>query len=125
MLLADLVHENWPERRMSLWHRVYMLSPQLATAQWGPEATTLVPSEGLVDVHTYATIEVARSGVIVDATFPVDSWDGLSDMVLACGPGDDYPAGNEVLRSKAQLVARWCDPAVREPFIEGLARLTP
>jgi len=124
MLLADLVHENWPERNVRLWHRVYTLSPDLAASLWGSHASTLVPRGGLVDVHTYGTIQVAdATGVIVDATFPVERWDGVSNMTLACGKGVDCPAGNDVLGTKAQLVARWCDPAIRERFIDGLADL--
>jgi hypothetical protein len=126
MLVADLVDENWPDRDARLWHRVARVTPDLAVSLWGRHAAAWVPADGLVDVHTFATITVDRTDVIVDATFPVDDWDGMTDMTLACGPGEDHPAGHDVLRTKAQLVERWCDPAVREPFIRSLARaVTP
>jgi hypothetical protein len=124
MLLAELVRENWPDRDMKLWHRVYKVSPRLAEALWGTQVSSVVPADGLVDVHTFATIDGARANVIVDATFPLGGWDGVSHIPVACGPGDDYPAGQEVLATKAKLVEQWCDPAVREPFIERLVQST-
>jgi hypothetical protein len=42
-------------------------------------------------------------------------------MPLACGDGVDYPAGTRPDREKADLEARFCDPALREPFIAALA----
>ena len=57
----------------------------------------------------------------VDVTFPLSAWDGVSDIPLACGDGDDYPAGSAPLASKAVLVKEHCDPAVREPFIAALS----
>lgn len=80
----------------------------------------MVPSEGLVDVHTYALLALNGRDVRVDVTFPVKDWDGMSDMELACGPGEDSLAGPDALGSKAVLVRRRCDPAVREPFIAAL-----
>jgi hypothetical protein len=58
--------------------------------------------------------------VTVDVTFPVSSWGGGTPLPLACGPGDDHPAGDDPLRSKAALVERWSDSAARERFIAAL-----
>jgi hypothetical protein len=124
VLLAELVRENWPKQNMRLWHRVYKVTPELAEALWGSQVSVVVPAAGLIDVHTFATIEVEGGNVIVDATFPLESWDGVSDIPVACGPGDDYAAREDVLGTKAKLVERWCDPAVREPFIERLVAST-
>jgi hypothetical protein len=124
MLLAEIMRESWPEARPVLWHRVYRVTRELANDRWGPGASRLVPRDGLVDVHTFAVVTVANNERVVDATFPVTGWDGVHDMTLACGDGDDHPAGGDVLGSKAQLVERWCDPAVREPFIASLTRRT-
>ena len=74
-----------------------------------------------MDVHTYATVTVGGERVRIDVTFPGELWDGRSDMALACGEGDDYEAGADPWTLKADLVERFCDPAVREPFIAALA----
>src|SRR4051812_3530872 len=122
MLLAEIARERWPETQPRLWHRVYRVTRALAADQWGPRASNLVPHDGLVDVHTFAVVTLGPADLVVDATFPVTEWDGTHDMTLACGPGDDYLAGDDVLGSKALLVERWCDPTLREPFIASLAR---
>lgn len=80
-----------------------------------------VPPAGFVDVHTYSTLTIDGHVVRVDATFPLESWDGSSDVLLACGDGVDHPAGPDPRRSKAALVEQHCDPTVREPFIAALA----
>jgi hypothetical protein len=121
MLFAAVVSESWPELRPRLWHRPYLVTRELATSRWGGQVAGAVPATGLVDVHTFATLELDHGPVSVDVTFPLPAWDGESAIPLACGPGLDHPAGDDVLASKAQLVARHCDPAVREPFIAALA----
>jgi hypothetical protein len=120
MLLAAITRERWPEMRPTLWHRVYRVTREFAADRWGPHTSNLVPIDGLMDVHTYAIVYSDAAQIVVDATFPVREWDGASNMTLACGPGDDYPAGDDVLGSKAVLVERWCDPALREPFVTSL-----
>jgi hypothetical protein len=122
LLLAGLVEEAWPEVRLSLWHRVYTASPGWASARWGPEVAAVVPSAGLADVHTFARADLGVGPTVIDVTFPVDDWDGRSDMVLACGPGVDHPGGPDPLASKAALVASHCDPELREGLIAALAR---
>jgi hypothetical protein len=42
-------------------------------------------------------------------------------MPLACGSGQDFPAGKDPDADKAALEAQYCDPQVREPFIAALA----
>jgi hypothetical protein len=120
MLLAEIARETWPETQLTLWHRVYRVTRELADDRWGPGTSRLVPADGLVDVHTFAIVTLGSADLVVDATFPVREWDGSHDMTLACGPGDDYPAGVDVLGSKSRLVERWCDPTIREPFIASL-----
>jgi hypothetical protein len=121
LLLADVVEARWPELTPMLWHRVYCVTPGLAAARWGPRILEAVPAEGLVDVHTYATLTIGGRAVTVDVTFPIAQWDGVSDLELACGPGDDHPAGPDPLASKDALVAQHCDPGAREPFIAALS----
>jgi hypothetical protein len=41
-------------------------------------------------------------------------------MGLACGDGQDFPAGDDPDADKAGLEASYCDPLVREPFIAAL-----
>lgn len=100
---------------------MYRVTPDLAAQRWGAQVAAVVPRDGLVNVHTYATLVIDGCAVRVDVTFPVDGWDGSSDMVLACGDGVDHPAGTDPLGSKAALVEQHCDPAVREPFIAALS----
>jgi len=58
--------------------------------------------------------------VALDVTFPSSAWDGTSDMPIAAGDGEDVPAGANPSATKVMLVARHCEPAVREPFIAAL-----
>src|SRR5262249_55067461 len=119
LLLAALLDEREPENRPRLFHRVYLVSRELASTRWGPNVAAAIPPFGLVDVHTYVRLRLRRD-TLVDVTFPVTTWDGTSDLPLACGPGDDFPAGHDPLATKADLVRRFCDPSLREPFIAVL-----
>jgi hypothetical protein len=121
MLFAEIVEERWPELQPMLWHRVYLVTPELAEQRWGMHVAGAVPPDGLVDVHTYAVVTIDGRATQVDVTFPLTAWDGVSDIPLACGDGADYPAGSDPLASKAVLVKEHCDPAVREPFIAALS----
>jgi hypothetical protein len=58
--------------------------------------------------------------VAIDATFPGEAWDGRSSLPLTCGPGRDYPAGEDPDAEKTALEEQHCDPALREPFIAAL-----
>jgi hypothetical protein len=114
--------EGRPEFDVRLVHRVYRLDPQSARERFGEEVAAVVPEDGLVDVHTYATAMVGGERVRIDVTFPGPLWDGHSDMPLACGDGEDHPVGDrDPWELKEELVAKHCDPAVREPFIAALA----
>ena len=115
-----LLKELAPE--IELWHRVYRLTPEDARRLFGEHAATVVPKDGLTDVHTYATVSLAGRRLTLDVTFPGgELWDGLSDMPVACGPGEDHAAGHDPLATKLALVERHCDPALREPFIRALS----
>lgn len=121
VLLLLVCGELFPERRLQLVHRVYRLLPDDARRLFGEAAAALVPPEGLVDVHTYATALVDGARVPVDVTFPLESrWDGASPMVLRCDEGEDHAGGANPLATKAILTMERCDPAVREPFIAAL-----
>lgn len=120
-LLAELLCDR-PELDLRLVHRVYHVGRQEARERFGERAAAAVPPEGLVDVHTYATVLVDGCRTVIDVTFPSDvTWDGRSDMPLACGEGTDVPATTDLWAQKAGLVAEHCDPAVREPFIAALS----
>jgi hypothetical protein len=111
-----------PELDLRFVHRVYRVQRDEARRLFGERAAEAVPSEGLVDVHTYATALIGGRRLALDVTFPSDEpWDGHSDMPLACGEGEDYPADAEPWALKDELVAAHCDPAVREPFIAALS----
>lgn len=122
-LLAALAEAAWPQRQVTLWQRPYLVTRQLAR-QWGAEVAAAVPRQGLVDVHTFAT--VLRSDgetLVVDVTFPLDGWDGQSSLPLHCGPplDRDHAAGADPLASKRALVAEHCDTPRREAFLTTLA----
>ena len=122
-LLGELL-EGRPEFELQLVHRVYKVDRAQAEALFGDEAAAVVPEEGLVDVHTYATVNIVGERVRIDVTFPGGAlWDGRSDMDLAAADGDDYPVpeGEDPWQMKEKLVAEHCDPSVREPFIAALS----
>jgi hypothetical protein len=120
LLLRDLVAERWPTQQLELWHRPYLVTRELAGDAWGQDVATAVPEAGLIDVHTFATVEVSGRRVFLDVTASLPGWDGLSDIPLQCGPGSDILATGEPLRIKKAIVETYCDPTVREPFIAAL-----
>lgn len=121
-LLARALDEGWPQLNVTLWHRVYRLTPKQAASLFGPQASDAVPSEGLVDVHTYLHVDPGTGPLVVDATFPLNQpWDGTSSMPLRCADGLDVAGGPSPVQTKQQLVRLHCDATVREPFIAWLA----
>ena len=123
-LLAAIVSEAWPECRPKLWHRVYRVTREFATRRWGEPVAAAIPRQGLVDVHTFATLDLEKAGTQVDVTFTLAGWDGRSDIALASDVGDDYPAGAEPLATKASLARAHCDYEARERFIAALSAIT-
>jgi hypothetical protein len=123
LFLARTLMDRFPETQPQIVHRVHRLDRAKATALFGSKAAAYVRDAGVVDVHRYlkATIEGRR--IVIDATFPGAAWDGCSSMALACGPGRDYPAGEDPDLEKRALEAEFCDPAVREPFIASLGEV--
>jgi hypothetical protein len=112
--------ERFPQSEPQIIHRVYRLEREQAHRLFGAAVADAMPPEGLVDVHRYLTISVDGRRITIDATFPGEPWDGHSPMPLACGPGDDFRAGRWPDDEKRALEARYCDPALREPFIAAL-----
>ena len=122
-LLSELIGERWPDLNPRLVHRVYRAEPAMVRERFGNAPAATVPDGGLIDVHRYLIITRGGRDVVIDVTFPSDPpWDGRSDMPLACGPGQDHPAGAYPAADKAALEAANCDPRVREPFIAALSR---
>lgn len=121
LFLARALAELFPETDPLIVHRVYTLDRDRAREMFGAEVATIIPEHGLVDVHRYITIALGGRRVQIDATFPGPAWDGKSSLPLACGSGQDYPAGEEPDAEKRALEERYCDPTVREPFIAALA----
>ncbi len=124
--LARELARRFPDTRPRIVHRVHRIDVESARRAFGGDAARAVPPEGIVDVHRYLTVEVDGRRIVLDATFPGDDgWDGRSDMPLACGPGDDHPAGADPDADKRALEAASCDATVREPFIAALASAVP
>ena len=121
LFLAEALEERFPETEPQIVHRVYRLDRDRARELFGERVADAVPEEGLIDVHRYLTVVVGDRRVVIDATFPGAPWDGRSSLPLACGPGEDHPAGSDPNAEKRALEAEHCDPAVREPFIAALA----
>ncbi len=121
LFLARLLAERFPDTDPTIVHRVYMLDRARACELFGRDVAEVVPEAGLVDVHRYLTIKLGGERIVIDATFPGAPWDGHSSLPLACGPGNDHPAGDDPEEEKRKLEAQYCDPAVREPFIAALA----
>ena len=113
---------RFPEIEPRLVHRVYRVDRPRARALFGEAVARAVPERGLVDVHRYLTLADGGARLVVDATFPgAPAWDGRGSMALACGDGEDHPAGDDFDADKRRLEAAFCDASVREPFIAALA----
>ena len=121
LFLARRLAERFPETEPLIVHRVHTLTRARARELFGAVVAEVVPDGGLVDVHRFVTIAIEGRRVKIDATFPGEAWDGLSSLPLACGPGRDYPAGEDPDAEKAALEEQHCDPHVREPFIAALS----
>lgn len=122
LLLARTLAERFPDTEPRLVHRVYWLDRAGALKRYGEQVAQTVPENGfVVDVHRYLTIRLDDQRITIDATFLGPRWDGHSPLPLACGPGDDYPAGEDPDAEKRELERKHCDPAIREPFIGALA----
>jgi hypothetical protein len=121
LFLAQALADLFPETEPLIVHRVYQLDRARARELFDTRVASAVPEEGLIDIHRYLTIVVDGRRITVDATFPGPPWDGRSSLPLACGPGRDYPAGEDPDAEKRALEAKHCDPEVREPFIAALA----
>lgn len=124
LFLAGLLAERFPETDPKIVHRVYVLDRARAGELFGRDVAEVVPEMGLTDVHRYLTIKLGERRIVIDATFPGEPWDGHSSLPLACGPGSDHPADDDPDAEKRELEAQHCDPAVREPFIAALARVS-
>jgi hypothetical protein len=122
--LFEALRRDFPETEPEVIHRVYRLDRARVRDLFGPEAAEVVPEEGLVDVHRYLRATVGGRRIRIDATFAGEPWDGETSLPLACGPGEDFPAEGDPDVEKRQLEAEHCDPAVREPFIEALGRVS-
>jgi len=121
-LLAMFVRERWPDLEPRIMHRVYTLTPDVARTLFGEFAASVVPVDGVRDVHTYMTLLIDGRRVAIDATVPGKGWDGHSEMPLSCGDGTDMDGGSDPRGMKARLVAENCDPPARDRVIERLSR---
>ncbi|HWX88494.1 MAG TPA: hypothetical protein VNX67_09990 [Solirubrobacteraceae bacterium] len=121
LFLARTLAERFPETEPLIMHRVYTLDRARAHELFGAAVAEVVPEEGLVDVHRYITARLQGRRMGIDATFTGAAWDGCSALPLACGPGEDYPAGEDPDAEKRALEEQHCDPAIREPLIAALA----
>jgi hypothetical protein len=121
LFLAEEIQRRFPEADPQIIHRVYCLDAERARELFGSEVAAFVPQGGVVDVHRYLTAMVAGERITIDATFPGEPWDGRSPLPLACGPGEDFPAGLDPDIEKKALEREHCDPSIREPFIAALS----
>ena len=121
LYLHRLLAARFPETEPRIVHRVYRVDRDAAGDRFGPAAARAVPDGGIVDVHRYVTAVVGGRRIPIDATLPGGPWDGRTPMPLACGEGEDHPAGADPDAEKRRLEVEHCDPAAREPFIAALA----
>jgi hypothetical protein len=122
LFLAEALRQRFPQTEPQIIHRVYHLDRDRASELFGKQAAGVIPDEGVVDVHRYLTAQIEGQRIVIDATFSGKAWDGSSPLPLACGPGQDFPAGPDPDAEKRRLEADHCNPAVRESFIEALAQ---
>jgi hypothetical protein len=122
LFLARALEERFPETKPEIVHRVYRAEREWIRALHGDRIAAVVPKEGFVDVHRYLRVQIAGRQITLDVTFPRgERWDGRSSLPLACGPGDDIAAGGDPDADKRMLEDRYCDSAIREPFITALS----
>jgi hypothetical protein len=124
LYLAQRLAERFPATEPQIIHRIYRLDRASAEQLFGAAVAETVPAEGLIDVHRYLTITVDGQRLRIDATFPGAPWDGRTSLPLVCGPGEDIAATGEPDSEKRALEARYCDAALREPFIAALTAHT-
>jgi hypothetical protein len=121
LFLAQKLARRFPASAPQIVHRVYTLGRPDAEQLFGTRAAAAVPAAGLTDVHRYLTVLVNDTRITLDATFAGPPWDGRSPLPLACGPGQDHPAGSDPDSDKRALEQQHCDPGAREPFITALS----
>ncbi|SRR6266498_4410395 len=117
-----LLRELLPDANICLVHRVFLLTREPARRWLGNEIADIVPPEGTVDVHTYATGVIDGCRIVMDVTFPGGAaWDGRSDMTIPFPGGKDFDAGNDPIASKEELIRRHCDTVTRERLIAAIS----
>jgi hypothetical protein len=125
LFLQRELGRRFPESAPEVVHRVYTLTRADAERLFGSAVSMAVPAGGLTDVHRYLTAHLGSGRITLDVTFPGPPWDGRSSLPLACGPGRDFPAGEDPDAEKRALERRHCDPQMREPFIAALSASSP
>lgn len=96
LYLARRIAEGFPETSPRIMHRIYRSDRKQIRDRYGDDVAAVVPKDGVVDIHRYIVIRVAGRDITVDATFPGDEpWDGVTPLAVACGPGEDVPAGDD------------------------------
>lgn len=116
-----LLKELCPQLEIQFVHRVFRLLPDAAEERLGARVANLLPREGVVDVHTYATGMINGRRTVIDLTFPGEEWDGKSDMRIPWENGNDYDAGVDPIATKEELVKLYGDPAAREILIKAIS----
>lgn len=118
----DLLRRLRPDLQLHFIHRMFLLTPEAARKHLGADVAEVVPEEGFLDVHTYATGMVGGRRTVIDVTFPGEPWDGQSDMQIPWGDGQDFEIGDESpFESKDKLVEEHGDPEVRRRLIEAIS----
>lgn len=125
LFLARELAERFPETAPQIVHRLYRLDRGDARRRYGDAVAAAVPPEGLNDIHRYLTAVIGGRRITLDVTFPGPAWDGVSPLPLACGSGQDHPAGEDPDADKRALEAEHCDRSVREPLIAALTGAQP
>jgi hypothetical protein len=120
LFLARTLVDRFPATKPRIIHRVYDVDRALADRLYGSEVADAIPVGGLTDVHRFLTVVLGGRRLELDATFRGEPWDGCSPLPPACGPGLDYPAGDDPDAEKRALESVHCDPTVREPFIAAI-----
>lgn len=111
-----------PDLDVRFTHRIFRLTPDNARRWLGPEVTEVVPPEGMIDVHTYATALIDGRRIVIDVTFPGgEPWDGISDMAIPFPEGEDVDAGEDPIASKDALISKVGDTAARQRLIAALS----
>jgi len=116
-----LLRQVCPGLRLRFFNRVFRLTPEAARENLGAQVAKVIPTDGMIDVHTYARALIDGRWLLIDLAFPGQAWDGTSDMKQPFAQGEHFEAGDDPIAHKEALVAKFGDAKARARLIEAIS----